>query len=76
VTFNDPNFHRRELTLLASRNALPSTFTSIIRAIEQGTIDTTPWITHRLALEEVPHRFATIAADATLLKGMIAVGGD
>lgn len=73
VTFNDPNFHRRELTLLASRNALPSTFTSIIRAIEQGTIDTTPWITHRLALEDVPQRFAAIAADTTLLKGMIAV---
>jgi len=47
VTFNDPNFHKRELTLLSSRNALPEDFTLIIGLIEAGRIDTTPWITHR-----------------------------
>ena len=47
VTFNDPNFHRRETTLLASRNALPGDFTRIIKLIEDGVVDTTPWITHR-----------------------------
>lgn len=47
VTFNDPNFHRREITVMASRNALPGDFTNIIRLIEEGRIDTTPWITHR-----------------------------
>ncbi|MDB5328161.1 MAG: alcohol dehydrogenase [Phycisphaerales bacterium] len=47
VTFNDPNFHRREVTLMGSRNALPGDFTRIIKLIEDGVIDTTPWITHR-----------------------------
>ena len=47
VTFHDPNFHRRELTLLSSRNALPEDFSRIIRLIEAGRIDTAPWITHR-----------------------------
>ena len=47
VTFNDPNFHRREMTLLASRNALPADFSRIIKLVEEGTIDTQPWITHR-----------------------------
>ena len=47
VTFNDPNFHRREATLLASRNALPGDFTRIIKLIEDGVVDTGPWITHR-----------------------------
>src|SRR5690606_29118846 len=46
VSFNDPNFHRRETTLLASRNALPEDFGRIIGMIERGEIDTTPWITH------------------------------
>lgn len=73
VTFNDPNFHRRELTLLASRNALPRNFPFIISAIESGKIDTTPWITHRLALDEVPRKFPEIAADPRLLKGMISI---
>jgi 2-desacetyl-2-hydroxyethyl bacteriochlorophyllide A dehydrogenase len=41
-----PMLHRRELTLLASRNALPGDFTRIIRLIEDGRIDTRPWITH------------------------------
>ena len=47
VTFDDPNFHRREITLMGSRNALPGDFTRIITLIEDGLIDTTPWITHR-----------------------------
>ena len=51
VAFNDPNFHRRELTLLASRNALPEDFGRIIRLIEARRIDTAPWITHRAPLE-------------------------
>ena len=35
------------MTLLASRNALPDDFRRIIRLIEEGRIDTRPWITHR-----------------------------
>ncbi len=73
LAFNDPNFHRRELTVCASRNALPETFTSITSAMEEGRIDTTPWITHRMALAEVPARFSEITKDPTLLKCMIEV---
>ncbi len=73
ITFNDPNFHRRELTLLASRNAPPHTFREIITAIEAGRIDTRPWITHRFTLAETPGRFPAIAGDPTLVKGMIEV---
>jgi 2-desacetyl-2-hydroxyethyl bacteriochlorophyllide A dehydrogenase len=73
LSFNDPSFHRRELTLFATRNALPETFSSVIRLIEEGRIDTRPWITHRLPLAEVPERFPTIARDPLLLKAMIEV---
>lgn len=73
LTFNDPEFHRKELTIFASRNARPETMRSIIAAIEAGKIDTSPWITHRLELAEVPARFAEVAADPTLLKAMISV---
>lgn len=47
VTFDDPNFHRRELTVLSSRNALSADFPRIIALIEAGRVDTSPWITHR-----------------------------
>ncbi len=45
--FNDPEFHRRELTVLSSRNSTADDFRRIIQLMEQGRIDTTPWITHR-----------------------------
>ncbi len=47
VRFRHPVFHRCEGTLLCSRNALRADFTRIIRLIEEGQIDTGPWITHR-----------------------------
>ncbi|MEX0655735.1 MAG: zinc-binding alcohol dehydrogenase family protein [Phycisphaeraceae bacterium] len=73
LTFDDPNFHKRELTLLASRNATASTFAHVIAEVEAGRVDTTPWITHRLALTEVPAQFANLAGQANLLKAMIEV---
>ena len=54
VTFHDPNFHRRELTVMGSRNATPDTFREVIRLVESGRVDTRPWITHRHALADVP----------------------
>lgn len=53
-----PVFHRRELTLLASRNALPADFDNIILLIRDGKINTDVWITHRLKFEDVPTGFA------------------
>jgi 2-desacetyl-2-hydroxyethyl bacteriochlorophyllide A dehydrogenase len=57
VSFDDPDFHRRELTVLASRNALPEDFRAVIEDMEAGRVDAHPWITHRAALEELPARF-------------------
>jgi alcohol dehydrogenase len=48
-----PIMHRRELTLLASRNALPPDFTRIIKLIGDGVIDTRPWISHQAGFDDV-----------------------
>ena len=60
-----PMMHRRELTLLASRNALPPDFTRIIKLIEDGKIDTRPWITHQVAFGELIEKFPTFAEPET-----------
>lgn len=74
VTFHDPNFHRRELTLCASRNAPPGTFRDIISLVENGRVNTRPWITHRFTLAETPVVFpASIAGNPAVLKAMIEV---
>lgn len=73
LTFDDPTFHRRELTLLASRNALPSDFPRIIGLIESGRINTTPWISHRALLADVPSVFLQwTRPDSGVIKAMIA----
>jgi alcohol dehydrogenase len=53
-----PVMHRRELALLASRNALARDFTRIIELIEKGIIDTRPWITHHAPFHQVPEIFS------------------
>lgn len=45
VTFQDPEFHRRELTLFASRNATAQDFKTVMDALETKKIDVRPWIT-------------------------------
>jgi 2-desacetyl-2-hydroxyethyl bacteriochlorophyllide A dehydrogenase len=74
VTFNDPNFHRRELTILASRNARPEDFRRIISLIEAQRIDTSPWITHRASLSDVVAEFPLwTKAETGVIKAMIEV---
>lgn len=72
VTFSDPDFHKRELTLLASRNAHPADFARIIGLIESGRIDTAPWVTHRADFHEVPALFPSwTKPDTGVIKAMI-----
>ena len=47
LTFRDTELHRRELTLLRSRNATGADFAWAIQMVEEGKIDLVPWITHR-----------------------------
>ena len=57
IKFNDPFFHRREMTLLGSRNATPDDFHRIIALMESGAIDTAPWITHRSSFDDLIETF-------------------
>lgn len=74
VSFPHPAMHRPEATLLSSRNALPEDFTRIIGLIEDGTINTTPWITHRMSFDDVPNEFQTLTNSANgVIKAIIDV---
>jgi 2-desacetyl-2-hydroxyethyl bacteriochlorophyllide A dehydrogenase len=50
ITFKDPDFHRREMTLLGSRNATNDDFHWVIGAIQAGDIPISRLITHRTSL--------------------------
>ena len=54
LRFVDPEFHRRELTLLASRNATAEDFDAVIAALP--SIDIAAWVTH----QTIPTELATV----------------
>jgi len=72
IRFSDPLLHRREMTVLASRNALPDEFRRIIALIEEERIDTRPWITHRTAFGDLIEAFPSYTKQETgVIKAMV-----
>ena len=58
VKFSQPEFHKREGTLMSSRNATRQDFDSVMEAMRKGLIDPTTYITHRVGFDEVKAEFA------------------
>jgi len=74
VQLRHPVFHKSEGTLLCSRNALPGDFSRIIGLIEEGRIDTGPWITHRAAFEELIDVFPSYTQPETgVIKAIVSI---
>ena len=72
LTFSDPDFHRRELDILASRNARAVNFRSVINLMESGLVNADTWITHECEAADFPAKLpAWLAPDSGLLKGVI-----
>jgi len=57
ITFSDPEFHKRETTLLGSRNATTEDFETVLQAMRAGLIPAA-LNTHRMPLARVPEDFA------------------
>lgn len=60
VTFSHPEFHKREGTLMSSRNATAEDFAHVIRVLHEGTIKPDTLITHRIAHTQLPATFASL----------------
>jgi threonine dehydrogenase-like Zn-dependent dehydrogenase len=74
VTFHDPSFHRKELSLLASRNATPHTFRTIINHIENGRMGTSAWVTHQLEFADLPAQFPSLLDPASgIIKAVVHI---
>lgn len=75
VSFHDPHVHRREITMKASRNATANDFAHVIAMIEQHRVDTTPWITHRAAFDEMIGQFPSWTKPETgVVKAVVEMG--
>jgi threonine dehydrogenase-like Zn-dependent dehydrogenase len=73
ITFHDPDFHSRELSLLSSRNATAEDFHQVIAALEGGLIDLAPWITHRTSPDAMIDVFPTwFDRNSGIIKAVVA----
>lgn len=75
IRFMDPDFHRKELTLLGSRNATTEDFERVVAAMRQGSVPVDRLITHRTdlkgAVRDIPH---WTNEKAGLIKAIVEIG--
>lgn len=74
LTFPDPELHKREIDLLASRNALKADFDRVMAAIRAGDIPTGAINTHSARLDDLPEAMpAWLASDAPPVKAILTL---
>ncbi|HET6766802.1 MAG TPA: zinc-binding alcohol dehydrogenase family protein [Chitinophagaceae bacterium] len=57
ISFNHPEFHKREGSLLSSRNATRQDFEYVITNMKKGKVQPATYITHRVAFDNVADEF-------------------
>ena len=72
ITFSHPEFHKREATLMSSRNATRADFEHVVAAMKRGEVRPTTYITHRVSFADVKAEFAQWLDPATgVIKAMV-----
>jgi 2-desacetyl-2-hydroxyethyl bacteriochlorophyllide A dehydrogenase len=75
IAFSDPEFHKREMTVLGSRNALRSDFERVMGAIGSGRVPLHRLLTHRTSLMGVTTDLPRWTTEkAGLIKALVEVG--
>lgn len=74
ITFNDPDFHARELTLLSSRNATREDFSRVADAVTSSKVDLNAYITHRCTLDRMTEQFdAWLKPETCVIKAIVEI---
>ncbi|MFD2332901.1 zinc-binding alcohol dehydrogenase family protein [Cohnella sp. GCM10020058] len=72
ITFHDPEFHKRELTLMASRNATREDFERVLEVIRAGNINVVRYITHRADFNDMIGQFEDwLKPETRVIKAMV-----
>lgn len=59
-SFSHPEFHKREATLMSSRNATRSDFNWVMECMQKGLINPATYITYRLTFDQVKDEFESL----------------
>ncbi len=74
ISFYDPDFHRRETTLIGSRNATRRDMEDVIQSIENGRVDASSFITHRARFDQLIGTFESwLRPETGVIKAVVEV---
>jgi 2-desacetyl-2-hydroxyethyl bacteriochlorophyllide A dehydrogenase len=74
ISFSHPEFHKRETTLMSSRNATRQDFEQVIDSIKKGLINPAAYITHRVKFDALKDVFETwLDPAAGVIKAVVEV---
>jgi 2-desacetyl-2-hydroxyethyl bacteriochlorophyllide A dehydrogenase len=74
LSFSHPEFHKREATLMSSRNATRDDFQWVADSMRQNFFDPALFITHRIAFDAVASEFPTLMNPSNgVIKAMISL---
>jgi 2-desacetyl-2-hydroxyethyl bacteriochlorophyllide A dehydrogenase len=72
ICFNHPEFHKRETTLMSSRNATREDFEHVVNSMKKGKVNAHSYITHKTSFDKVIDAFKTwINPDSGVIKAMV-----
>lgn len=72
--FSHPEFHKRESTLMSSRNATRADFDHVVQSMKNGLVNPATYITHRLDFDKVKDNFKDLLDPANgVIKAMITI---
>lgn len=75
ITFSDPEFHKREMMLIGSRNATRIDFDHVRKSIADGLVPIDQLITHRTTLDDLAEDLPRWAREKSgLIKALIRIG--
>jgi len=74
LIFNHPEFHKRESTLMSSRNATIEDFEHVIKSMKAGLVNPTNYITHQVKFDEVKDQFESwLNPKNGVIKAMVSI---
>ncbi len=74
ISFSHPEFHKREATLMSSRNATRADFEQVIASLKKGLVNPKTFITHRVGFGQVADEFAHwLDPAAGVIKAMVTM---
>ncbi|SCY70774.1 2-desacetyl-2-hydroxyethyl bacteriochlorophyllide A dehydrogenase [Paenibacillus polysaccharolyticus] len=72
ITFHDPEFHKREMSMLGSRNATREDFEQVLSTLRDKKLTMDGYITHRAPFEELPTAMDTwLLPESQVVKAIV-----